>query len=126
MPRLVEGSLTRATGDAEETASQVKGSPSKRALAWLYVDDLEKAHEICQDDHSQLGSYIHAIVHRREGDPLNARYWAMKADRLPQLAERNFGKLFTKAAKSSGNDPSLVELQREEWRVLWDSVDDPD
>ena len=46
-----------------------------RAGLLLFNDDLGAAHEIVQNVDSQTGSFWHAIVHRREGDFGNARYW---------------------------------------------------
>lgn len=41
--------------------------------------DWETAHNCAQDDHSQLGSWMHAYLHRKEGDISNARYWYSNA-----------------------------------------------
>lgn len=46
------------------------------------VDALDAAHRIFQDDSSDLGSYWHGVMHRREGDFDNARYWFRRAGRL--------------------------------------------
>jgi len=42
---------------------------------WLWFDGLEEAHRLAQDIPSPTGSFWHAIIHRREGDFSNARYW---------------------------------------------------
>ena len=47
------------------------------------VDALDAAHRIFQDDHSDLGSYWHGVMHRREGDFENARHWFRRAGTLP-------------------------------------------
>ena len=47
------------------------------------ADALAAAHRIFQDDASDLGSYWHGVMHRREGDFDNARYWFRRAGRLP-------------------------------------------
>ena len=47
------------------------------------VDAIHEAHTIFQDDTSDLGSYWHGMMHRREGDFDNARYWFRRAGRLP-------------------------------------------
>jgi hypothetical protein len=47
------------------------------------ADALDAAHRVFQDDPSDLGSYWHGVMHRREGDFDNARYWFRRAGRLP-------------------------------------------
>lgn len=46
------------------------------------VDAIHEAHTIFQDDPSDHGSYWHGMMHRREGDFDNARYWFRRAGRL--------------------------------------------
>lgn len=41
----------------------------------------EKAHTIAQDVTSKEGSWIHAYLHRKEGDQFNAAYWYNRAGR---------------------------------------------
>ena len=42
---------------------------------WLLYDDLDRSHKISQSIHTPTGSYWHAIMHRREGDFGNSKYW---------------------------------------------------
>jgi hypothetical protein len=42
---------------------------------WLYHDFLDESHKISQDLGGWIGSYWHGIMHRREPDPDNAKYW---------------------------------------------------
>jgi len=37
--------------------------------------DWEKAHELCQNAGSSDGDWVHAYLHRVEGDLSNASYW---------------------------------------------------
>ncbi len=46
-----------------------------RAGLLLLNDDLEAAHPLIQDLPDQTAAFWHAILHRREGDYANARYW---------------------------------------------------
>lgn len=39
----------------------------------------EESHNIAQDIHTPLGSWIHALLHVFEGDQWNADYWFNKA-----------------------------------------------
>lgn len=42
--------------------------------------EMEKAHQICQDhEGSPLFDWIHALIHRIEGDDANAAYWYRRA-----------------------------------------------
>jgi hypothetical protein len=45
------------------------------SAVWLIHDFLDEAHAICQEIPTPSGSYWHAIMHRREGDYANAKYW---------------------------------------------------
>lgn len=41
--------------------------------------DWDKAHQIVQDIHDNDASWIHAYLHRKEGDVFNAEYWYNRA-----------------------------------------------
>jgi hypothetical protein len=45
------------------------------AGVWLLHDYLDESHNISQRNETPEGSYWHAIMHRREGDFSNAKYW---------------------------------------------------
>lgn len=54
------------------------------ALQALWHDgrgDWDGAHQCAQDDLSRDGSWVHAYLHRKEGDPGNAGYWYSRAGR---------------------------------------------
>lgn len=55
-----------------------------RALQALWFDgqgDWETAHQYAQDIDDEIGSWVHAYLHRKEGDLPNARYWYRRAQR---------------------------------------------
>jgi len=54
-------------------------SPVLLALWYDGKNDWERSHDIAQDIHTNDGSWIHAYLHRKEGDPGNAAYWYRKA-----------------------------------------------
>jgi len=54
------------------------------AVAALWHDargDWDGAHACAQDDHSKDGSWVHAYLHRKEGDAGNAGSWYARAGR---------------------------------------------
>jgi hypothetical protein len=69
-----EGSGRRQPVDAEMADCCVAG-------VWLVHDFLDESHEISQRIDTPSGSIWHAIVHRREGDYANAKYWFRHAGR---------------------------------------------
>lgn len=48
---------------------------------WLLHGFLERSHSISQDIHTPSGSYWHGIMHRREPDYSNAKYWFRRVGR---------------------------------------------
>jgi hypothetical protein len=54
-------------------------TPALRGLWWDAKGDWARAHECAQADESQAGSWVHAYLHRKEGDRDNAAYWYRRA-----------------------------------------------
>ena len=60
------------------------------ALAALWHDargDWQQAHAIAQDIEDATGAWIHAYLHRKEGDQSNAEYWYRRARRKPAAGD---------------------------------------
>lgn len=53
--------------------------PLLQALWWDAKGDWARAHQIAQDIESQDAAWVHAYLHRREGDTSNAGYWYRQA-----------------------------------------------
>jgi hypothetical protein len=80
---------TRAdsVGVATFTASLAKPTPpgtlslAAQALWWDAKGDWEKAHLCAQEQDDEVGAWVHAYLHRKEGDAANAGYWYRRAGR---------------------------------------------
>lgn len=55
--------------------------PAIEALWWDGKGDWDKAHERAQADGGADGAWVHAYLHRKEGDLANAGYWYREAGR---------------------------------------------
>ena len=52
-----------------------------KAVLFLEAGAWQQAHEIVQQERSNLAAWLHGIVHTLEGDLDNARYWYRRAGR---------------------------------------------
>jgi hypothetical protein len=134
----------RAADDAVLSEGRAIGNPGMFALVrggLLYaLDAVDEAHKIFQDSPGDLGAYWHGMMHRREGDFDNARYWFRRAGVLPMFSDLQRAAtehsavmarqsnwdpyLFTGACEQArfGETESLKELaslQRIEFEVLF-------
>jgi hypothetical protein len=58
-----------------------------KALWYEGKNNWEQAHNIAQDVPSAEGSWVHAYLHRKEGDQGNAAYWYHRAGKpLPLVS----------------------------------------
>ena len=59
------------------------GNPANpaRALTLIAAGDWDAAHKLVQDDPSPEAAWVHAHLHRAEGDLSNARYWYARGGR---------------------------------------------
>jgi hypothetical protein len=56
--------------------------PALAGLWWDAKGDWTKAHETAQQDEGMEGSWVHAYLHRKEGDQSNAAYWYGRAGKV--------------------------------------------
>jgi len=54
-----------------------------KAALFLWNDDLDGSHKIAQQISENTGSLIHAIMHRREPDYGNSKYWLRRVGQHP-------------------------------------------
>ena len=57
------------------------GDAALRALWYDAKGDWDMAHEIAQAIDTKIGAWVHAYLHRKEGDATNAAYWYHRAGR---------------------------------------------
>lgn len=65
-----------ATTDSQPPAAL---SSSLKALWFAKAGRWDEAHDLCQEIPGSAGSWIHAWLHREEGDLGNASYWYSRA-----------------------------------------------
>lgn len=125
---------------ANRTSAQLFRAPVTRpddaagvmSALWLWSDWLDESHTISQGIASSTGSYWHAIMHRREGDFSNAKYWYAKCRTHPahaELAARVPGwdafrfvdevEATERGATAGAVTARLRQVQRAEWETLF-------
>jgi len=68
----------RSLAEAEPPAGL---SPALSALWWAGKDDWNRAHKVVMSERDAECAWVHAYLHRAEGDLDNARYWYRQAHR---------------------------------------------
>jgi hypothetical protein len=144
--------LRSLTPDQLLTKPIVNPTDAQALLAglWLWHDWLDSSHTISQSINTPTGSFWHAIMHRREGDFSNAKYWYARCTNHPVLATMSpfvndilhplpADKSFLRLTASGWNPNAFVDLcealhnhpadprypvgvllQKLEWRLLFD------
>lgn len=59
--------------------------PACLAGFWLWFDFLQESHSISQEISGPTGAFWHAIMHRREPDAWNSKYWFRQVGSHPVL-----------------------------------------
>jgi hypothetical protein len=66
-------------------------SPAVLALWHDAKGDWEAAHTAAQNDPGRDGAWVHAYLHRKEGDRGNAAYWYNRAGRATPAVNADLG-----------------------------------
>lgn len=70
--------IDRPVGDPREAQALMAG-------LWIWHDYLDEAHAIAQKIDTPTGAFWHAIMHRREGDFPNSKYWYARCADHPAM-----------------------------------------
>jgi len=88
LDRLVRG---KAPTKAKEAVAASGLKPLVQGALFLYLDCFEEAHQVANDhEGTWQGNWLHAIVHRREPDAGNSKYWYARV-KAPEGAYRAIG-----------------------------------
>lgn len=71
--------ITSLKGSLSAGTPPLSASVYLKALWYDAKEDWNKAHELIQGLPDKNASWIHAYLHRKEGDTWNADYWYAKA-----------------------------------------------
>lgn len=77
LSKQIEQATDQLITDKEEPSALAVKATRSGLLLWN--DDLHTSHNYSQEISEPLGSYWHGIMHRREGDYGNSKYWFRKA-----------------------------------------------
>jgi hypothetical protein len=104
---------TKPDGLLSQPAASDPDAQSMLAGLWLWHDWLDSSHVISQSIHSATGSFWHAIMHRREGDFSNAKYWFARCREHPVL--RQMAPYAGDILNPLPADKMLLRLSRNGW-----------
>lgn len=81
--------IIKFTQMLEENSEPVISSKYLLSLWYDKKGNWDKAHQIVQDIPDSNAAWIHAYLHRKEGDLSNAGYWYSRAGKKPQQNNLN-------------------------------------
>ena len=77
-------SLDEFKASLAQAAPPVQLSVPLASLWWMMKGDWKRAHDLVDKAEGRTEAWVHAHLHRAEGDQPNARYWYAQAGRPPE------------------------------------------
>ncbi len=71
--------LEQLTSSLDNDTPPSELSTPLQALWYDACGNWDRAHELAQDHGGSVGAWVHAYLHRKEGDKSNASYWYNRA-----------------------------------------------
>ena len=71
--------VSRFRASVSEKSPPASLAVPAEALWWAAKGDWDRAHKLVQDEDSREAAWVHAHLHRVEGDSSNAAYWYRRA-----------------------------------------------
>lgn len=100
--------LTSSTAFAHVQIADRQMAECCVSAAWLLHDFLDESHRISQQIETTSGSFWHGIMHRREGDYSNAKYWFRRVGRHAAFAA--LGQRAAELAAERGAEQAIKKL----------------
>jgi hypothetical protein len=75
-----------------------------RALELALAGDWNAAHQIVQQYEDGIAAWIHAVLHKQEGDFGNARYWYRRADQMDHVDDEPRAEFSAIKTQLTGHD----------------------
>lgn len=139
VPRQTGDAKAKEMLDATPPAGMLAVRPASledatllRSALYLWHDYLEESHKLSQGISSSTASFWHAIMHRRQGDFSNSKYWyarcgehpmfpVLAAQANPVLNPLPLDKSILKLTLNGWNADAFVDLVESVWQNPRDS-----
>ncbi|MCA9135722.1 MAG: hypothetical protein KDB00_03160 [Planctomycetales bacterium] len=139
IPPLGDGTLQKSlvtllSGGIGDHLIEVPASRQMECLSgfWLVAGDIHRSHSISQEIGSAEGSFLHGIMHRREGDFGNSKYWFRRVGSHPvfeQISDQTDGHYedpfdfvdLCQSALQSRSDDQIEKCVASQW-IEWQAL----